>query len=104
MLNIIPYISLPNYNILVCSVLFLNRVKTIVIIKLLEADFPSSIDSQQHCSVKSGFGYFADGCFIDRPSLVHFPATGGRQFNKQHQAQNAEYGAVDVAVDVMQKS
>jgi hypothetical protein len=29
----------------------------------LEGDFPSSIHSQQHSSVKSEFGYFADGCF-----------------------------------------
>jgi hypothetical protein len=69
----------------------------------LEVDFPSSIHSQQHCR-KSEFGYFADGCFTDRPSLVHSPATGDRQFNKQHQVQNAEDGAVDVAVDVLQES
>ena len=74
-----------------------------MIIKLLEVYFPS-IHSQQHCSVKSGFGYFADGCFTDRPTLVNSQATGGRQFNKQHQVQNAEDGAVDVAVDVLQKS
>jgi hypothetical protein len=72
--------------------------------QLLEVDIPSSIHSQQHCSVKSEFDYFADGCFTERPSLVHFPATGDRQFNKQHQVQNAEDGAVHVAVDVMQKS
>jgi hypothetical protein len=33
-----------------------------------------------------------------------FPATGDRQFNKQHQVEKAEDGAVDVAVDVLQKS
>jgi hypothetical protein len=32
-----------------------------------------------------------------------FPATGDRQFKKQHQAQKAEDGAVDVAVEVLQK-
>ena len=70
----------------------------------LEVDFPSSIHSQQRCSVKSEFGYFADGCFTDRPSLVNSSATGGRQFKKQHQVQNAEDGAVDVAVNVLQES
>jgi hypothetical protein len=65
-------------------------------------DFPS-IHTQQYCSVKSKFSYFADGCFTDR-SLVNSQATGGRQFKKQHQVQNAEDGAVDVAVDVMKKS
>jgi hypothetical protein len=34
---------------------------------------------------------------------VHSPATGGRQFNKQHRVQNAEDGAINVAVDVMKK-
>ena len=72
--------------------------------QLLEVDLPSSIYTQQHCSVNSQFDYFAGGCFTDRPSLVHSPATGGRQFNKQHQVQNADDGAVDVAVDVLQKS
>jgi len=33
-----------------------------------------------------------------------FPATGDRQFKKQHRIQKAEDGAVDVAVDVLQKS
>jgi hypothetical protein len=37
--------------------------------------------------VKNEFGYFADGCFTDRPSLVHFPATGDRQFKKQYRIQ-----------------
>jgi len=32
-----------------------------------------------------------------------FPATGDRQFKKQYQVQKAEDGAVDVAVDVLQK-
>lgn len=59
--------------------------------------------TKQHCSVKSEFGYFAGACFADRPSLVHSPATGDRQFKKQHQVQNAENSAVDVAVDVLQK-
>jgi hypothetical protein len=31
MLNVIPYIFSPSYNILVCSVLFLNIVKAILI-------------------------------------------------------------------------
>jgi hypothetical protein len=35
----------------------------------LEGDLPSSIHTQQHCSVKSEFGYFVDGCFTDRPTL-----------------------------------
>jgi len=35
----------------------------------LEVDFPSSIHSQQQCSVKTEFGYFAGGCFTDRPTL-----------------------------------
>jgi hypothetical protein len=55
-------------------------------------------------TIKSEFGYFTDGCFTDRPTLVHTPATGDRQFNKQHQVQNAEDGAINVAVDVLQKS
>jgi hypothetical protein len=54
--------------------------------------------------VKSEFGYFADGCFTDRPTPLDSPATDGRQFKKQHQVQNADDGAVDVAVDVLQKS
>jgi hypothetical protein len=66
----------------------------------LEVDFPSSIHSQQHCSVKSEFDYFAGGCFTNRPTLVHSSATGGRQFKKQHQVQKAE----DSAVDVLKKS
>jgi hypothetical protein len=66
-------------------------------------DFPSSIHSQQHCRVKTEFGYFATGCFTDCPSLVYFPSTGGHQFKKQHQVEKAEYGAVNVAVDVLQK-
>jgi hypothetical protein len=70
----------------------------------LKVYLPSSIHSQQHCTVKSEFGYFAGGCFTDCPTLVHSPATGGRQFKKQHQVQNAEDGAVDVAVDVLQES
>jgi len=53
-----------------------------------------SIYAQQHCGVKSELGYFADGCFTDLPSPVH--STGDRQFNKQHQVQKAEDGAVDV--------
>lgn len=61
----------------------------------LEGDLPSSIYTQQHCSVKSEFGYFPGGCFTDR-SLVHSPATGGRQFKKEHQVQKADDGAVDV--------
>jgi hypothetical protein len=72
--------------------------------QLLEGDLPSSIYTQQHCSVKGEFCYFGDGCFTDRPSLVNSPATGGRQFKKQHQVQKAEDGAVDVAVDVLQES
>jgi hypothetical protein len=44
------------------------------------------------------------GCFTDCPTLVHSPATGDRQFNKQHQVKNAEDGAVHVAVDVLQES
>jgi hypothetical protein len=70
----------------------------------LEVDFPSSIHSQQQCSVKTEFGYFAGGCFTDRPTLVHSPATGDCKFNKQHQVQNADDGAVDFAVNVLQKS
>jgi hypothetical protein len=54
--------------------------------------------------VKSEFGYFAHGCFTDRPTLVNAPAIGGRQFKKQHRVQKAEDGAVDVAVDVLQES
>jgi len=69
----------------------------------LEGDLPSSIHSQQRCSVKTEFGYFAGGCFVHRPTLVQSPAIGGRQFNKQHQVENADDGAVDVAVDVLQK-
>jgi len=38
------------------------------------------------------------GCCTDRPTLVNSPATGGRQFKKQHQVQKAEDGAVDVAL------
>jgi hypothetical protein len=37
----------------------------------LEVDFLSSIHSPQHCRVKTEFGYFATGYFIDRPSPVH---------------------------------
>ena len=70
----------------------------------LEVYLPSSIHTQQHCSVKSEFGYFADGCFTDRPSLVDFLATGRRQFNKQYRIQKVEDGAIDVAVDVLKKS
>jgi len=33
-----------------------------------------------------------------------FPATGDRQFKKQHRIQKADDAAVDVAVDVLQKS
>jgi hypothetical protein len=33
-----------------------------------------------------------------------FPATGGRQFNKQYRIQKVEDGAIDVAVDVLKKS
>jgi hypothetical protein len=73
-------------------------------IQLLEVDLSNSIYTQQHCSVKSEFDYFADGCFTDRPSLIHSATTGGRQFKKQHQLQNAEDGAINVAVDVMKKS
>jgi hypothetical protein len=102
MLNAIPYISIPNYNILFSSVLFLNIAKTILMRQLLEVNLPSSIYTQQHCSIKSEFDYFVGGCFADRPSLVHSPTTGGCQFNKQHQVQNADDGAVDV--DVLQKS
>jgi len=40
-----------------------------------------------------------------RPSKPDtFPATGDRQFKKQHRIQKAENGAVDVAVDVLLKS
>jgi hypothetical protein len=67
----------------------------------LKVYLPSSIHAQQHCSVKSEFGYFGGGCFSDRRTLVNFPSTGDRKFNKQHQVQNAEDGAVDVAVDVL---
>jgi len=63
-----------------------------------------SIHTQQHFSVKSGFDYFAGSCFTDRPTLVSSPSIGARQFNKQHQVQKAEDGAVNVAVDVLQKS
>ena len=70
----------------------------------LEVYLPSSIHTQQHCSVKSEFGYFADGCFTHRPSLVDSLATGGGQFNKQYRIQKVEDGAIDVAVDVLQKS
>jgi len=52
--------------------------------------------TKEHWGVKSEFGYFAGGCFTDRPTLVHSSATGGRQFKKQHQVQKAEDGAVDV--------
>jgi len=70
----------------------------------LEVDFSSSLHTQQHCRVKSEFDYFADGCFTDCPTLVSSPSTGVRKFNKQHQVQNAEDGAVDVvAVDVPRK-
>jgi hypothetical protein len=69
--------------------------------QLLEVYLPS-IHTQQHCSGKSEFGYFADGCFTNRPTLVNSPATGDRQFKKQHQVQNAE--DVAIAVDVLQKS
>jgi hypothetical protein len=60
--------------------------------------------TKQHCTVKSEFDYFADGCFTDRPTLVHFPTTGDCQFNKQYQVQKVEDGAVDVAVNVLPKS
>jgi hypothetical protein len=69
----------------------------------VEGDLPNSIHSPQHCSVKSEFGYFADGCFTDRPSLVDSLPTGGRQFNKQYRIQKVEDGAIDVAVDALQK-
>jgi hypothetical protein len=69
--------------------------------QLLEVYLPS-IHTQQHCSVKSEFGYFAGCCFADRPTLVNSPATGDREFNKQQQVQNAE--DVAIAVDVLQKS
>jgi len=36
-------------------------------------------------------------------NLGKFPATGDRQFKKQHRVQKAEDGAVDVAVDVLKK-
>jgi hypothetical protein len=36
-------------------------------------------------SVKTKFDYFVGGCFTDGSTLVHFPATGDHQFNKQHQ-------------------
>jgi hypothetical protein len=68
--------------------------------QLLEVDLPSSIYTQQHCSVKSEFDYFVGGCFTARPSPVHSPTTRSRQFNKQHQVQKAEDGAINVAVDV----
>jgi hypothetical protein len=70
----------------------------------LEVYLPSSIHTQQHCSVKSEFGYFADGCFTDRPSLVDSLATASRQFNKPYRIQKVEDGAIDVAVDVLKKS
>jgi hypothetical protein len=63
-----------------------------------------SIHAQEHCGVKSEFGYFADGCFTDLPSPIHSTATGGRQFKKQHRVHNAEDGAINVAVDVVKKS
>jgi hypothetical protein len=72
--------------------------------QLLEGYLPSSIHRQQHSSVKSEFDYFAGGCFTDHPTLVHSPATGDCKFNKQHQVQNAEDGAINVAVDILQKS
>jgi hypothetical protein len=71
--------------------------------QLLEVDLPS-IHTQQHCSVKSEFGYFAGCCFADRPTLVNSQATGDRQFKKQHQVQKAEDGAINVAVNVLKKS
>jgi hypothetical protein len=70
----------------------------------LEVDFPSSIHSQQHCRVKTEFGYFATGCFTHRPTPVNSPATGERQFNKQYQVQKGEDGAVDVVVEALAKS
>jgi len=52
-----------------------------------------------------GLLYFdEEACFTDRPTPVNSPATGDRQFKKQHQVQKAEDSAVDVAVDVLQKS
>lgn len=59
---------------------------------------------KQHCSVKTKFGYFAGGCFTDRPALVNSPATADRQLNEQHQVQEVEDAAEDVAVGVLQKS
>jgi len=41
MLDVISYISIPNYNILVCSVLFLNIAKAILRRKLV----PRSLSS-----------------------------------------------------------
>jgi hypothetical protein len=47
MLKVIPYIFIPTYNILFCSVLFLNIATTILIrnleIRGLSADLPSNI-------------------------------------------------------------
>jgi len=41
MLNVIPYIFIPIYNILACSVLFLNIAKAILIKKLVPKGLPS---------------------------------------------------------------
>src|SRR6476661_10457308 len=60
--------------------------------------------TKQHCSVKSEFGYFATGCFTDRPTPVHSPATADRQSNEQHQIKEDSDAAEDVAVDILQKS
>src|SRR6476661_10734840 len=60
--------------------------------------------TKQHCSVKSEFGYFATGCFTDRPTPVHSPATAYRQSNEQHQIKEDSDAAEYVAVDILQKS
>jgi hypothetical protein len=60
--------------------------------------------TEKHCSVKTEFGYFACGGFTDCPASVDSPATADRQSNEQHQIQEVEDAAEDVAVDILQKS
>lgn len=59
---------------------------------------------KQHCSVQTEFGYFAGGCFAGQETQSHPQYEGDGQFNQQHQIQEAEDGAEDVAAGVLQKS
>ena len=48
--------------------------------------------------------YFTAGCSTDRPALPRSTEAGDRQFNQQHQIQEAKDAAEDVAVDILQES